>query len=101
MVKEQQQAGGGAADDRATDAAEGVLVQVCIECGREYMFEEDEPPAELRCEKCGNVVFRSFFSDTSPDEARQDFADATGRDLSPNDPEADMTASDLHDLGNT
>jgi DNA-directed RNA polymerase subunit RPC12/RpoP len=102
MTNERQRpaAGESAARQRDDPPPEGVLVQVCIQCGKEYMFEEDEPPAELRCEKCGSVVFRSFFSDTSPDEARRDFEDTTGRELAPNDPAADVTRSDLHDLNN-
>jgi DNA-directed RNA polymerase subunit RPC12/RpoP len=102
MAKERQHpAAGGEAAQRADAPAEGVLVQVCIECGKEYMFEEDEPPRELRCEKCGNVVFRSFLSDSSPDEVRRDFEDTAGRELSPNDPDADPTRSDLLDLNNS
>ena len=34
---------------------EGVLVQVCIECGRQYMYDTQEPPPEnLASDKCGN-----------------------------------------------
>jgi DNA-directed RNA polymerase subunit RPC12/RpoP len=78
----------------------GVLVQVCLECGKEYMYENQEPPAELVCEKCGNAVFRSFFAATRPDDVQRDFAETTERDTGTTDPATDVTRGDLHDLGN-
>ena len=82
------------------DASEGVLVQVCIECGKEYMFEDTEPPEDLTCEKCGNRVFRSFFAETREDDVRADFRDSTERDTATDDPATDVTRGDLQDLGN-
>jgi predicted nucleic acid-binding Zn-ribbon protein len=80
--------------------ADGVLVQVCLKCGKEYMFDTGEPPAELSCEKCGSEVFRSFFSPPRGDEAAEDFRDSTERDTLTTDPGTDVTRGDLHDLGN-
>ncbi len=80
--------------------ADGVLVQVCLECGKEYIFDEKEPPGDMVCEKCGNGVFRSFFSVTGYDEAEADFIRSTERDLAPNDDESDVTRSDIYDLNN-
>jgi transcription initiation factor TFIIIB Brf1 subunit/transcription initiation factor TFIIB len=80
--------------------ANGVLVQVCLKCGLEYMFEDEEPPAELVCEKCGSQVFRSFFADTGEDEAAEDFRESTERDTLTTDPATDVTRGDLHDLRN-
>jgi DNA-directed RNA polymerase subunit RPC12/RpoP len=79
---------------------DGVLVQVCLECGREYHFLEEEPPADLRCEKCGNIVFRSFFAETEPDEVVEDFRESTERDTGTTDPSTDVSRGDLHDLRN-
>jgi predicted nucleic acid-binding Zn-ribbon protein len=78
----------------------GVLVQVCLKCGKEYMFEDEAPPPELKCGKCGSAVFRSFFADTAPDEVRDDFREATERDTLTTDPGTDVTRGDLHDLSN-
>ena len=75
-----------------------ILVQVCVECGREYTFEDEEPPEDLACEKCGGKVFRSFYDSENPSEALQDFDDTTGRDMRPDDPEGDTTRGDLIDL---
>lgn len=80
--------------------ADGVLVQVCVECGKEYMFENEEPPDELTCDKCGNTVFRAFYAAPDGDEAAEDFRESTERDLLTTDSASDVTRGDLHDLGN-
>jgi DNA-directed RNA polymerase subunit RPC12/RpoP len=84
----------------AEDRNEGILVQVCIECGKEYFSDDSQPPRSLRCEKCGNTVFRSYYADTRPDDVAQDFADSTERDTATNDSATDITRGDLHDLNN-
>ncbi len=80
--------------------ADGVLVQVCLECGKEYIFDERPPSGDLVCEKCGNGVFRSFFTVTGYDDVEDDFIRSTERDLAPNDDESDVTRSDIIDLNN-
>ena len=50
---------------------EGVLTQVCLECGKEYYYDRTEPPAEQVCERCGNKVFRSFFDVTRKDDSQR------------------------------
>ena len=77
-----------------------VLVEICIECGKEYMFDNQETPDDLRCEKCGNTVFRAFHASRRSDEAADDFHDSTDRDLLTTDPPSDVTRGDLHDLNN-
>ena len=77
-----------------------VLVQVCIECGKEYMFEDVEPPEDLTCEKCGGEVFRSFDARTTSDEVDSDFRETTERDTATDDPATDVTRGDLQDLSN-
>ncbi len=80
--------------------ADGVLAQVCLECGKEYLFDDTQPPADLTCEKCGNKVFRSFFTVRGYDEVEADFRASTERDLAPDDTEADVTRADVMDLNN-
>ncbi|HEX6308261.1 MAG TPA: hypothetical protein VFZ69_08750 [Longimicrobiales bacterium] len=84
----------------AKDGSGGVLVQVCLECGKEYMYENEEPPSDLTCEKCGNTVFRSFYANTRTDETAEDFREATERDVLTTDSATDITRGDLHDLNN-
>lgn len=84
----------------ADRGAGGVLVQVCLKCGKEYTFEDEAPPSDLACQKCGGDVFRSFYAATRSDEALDDFREATERDTLTTDPATDVTRGDLHDLGN-
>ena len=77
-----------------------VLVQVCLECGKEYMFENQEVPDDLTCDKCGNGVFRSFYANARSDEASDDFRDSTERDVLTTDSASEVTRGDLHDLNN-
>jgi hypothetical protein len=80
--------------------AGGVLIQVCLKCGKEYSFDQQAPPADLECGKCGSGVFRSFFAAPTGDEAAADFRESTERDTLTTDPGTDVTRGDLHDLGN-
>lgn len=75
-----------------------VLLQVCIECGNEYFYDDQEPPSDLTCDKCGNGVFRSFHSDTRENEAAEDFRETTERDTGMEDGAGEVTRGDLHDL---
>lgn len=88
------------ADEGRDVNADRVLVQVCIQCGKEYTFDDQPPPQQMTCGKCGNGVFRSFYSDRTGDEVTEDFRDATERDTLTTDPGTDVTQGDLHDLRN-
>jgi DNA-directed RNA polymerase subunit RPC12/RpoP len=85
---------------QGNDESGGVLVQVCLECGKQYFFDDHEPQAGLTCEKCGNGVFRSFFAERRPGEASRDFTETTERDVRTDDPATDVTRGDLQDLNN-
>lgn len=80
--------------------AQGVLTQVCIRCGQEYIFDHEELPAELTCERCGNTVFRTFFDVTSRDDVEDDFRASTERATATDDDANDVTAGDIRDLNN-
>lgn len=85
--------------ERGREAVQEVLTLVCETCGKDYFFEDEAPPAEMKCEKCGGTVFRAFDS-TVGDEASDDFRDSTERDLDPDDAEGDALPGDLMDLNN-
>ena len=76
----------------------GILVEICVECGREYTFEDDPPPDDLTCEKCGGGVFRSYYEPYEKSDASRDFDETTSRDMNPDDAEGETTAGDLVDL---
>jgi DNA-directed RNA polymerase subunit RPC12/RpoP len=86
-------------DNPAGDAPTEVLTLVCENCGKDYFFEDEPPPADMRCEKCGGTVFRSFHTSVG-DEAADDFRDSTERDLDPDDAEGDVLPGDVMDLNN-
>lgn len=88
-------------EDREASAAGGVVLLVCMECGREVQFEGDEtPPEDLKCEKCGNEVFRRFEDTETPDDVQADFRETTDREVATDDGPGDVTPGDLHDLNN-
>ena len=76
-----------------------VLTLVCENCGKDYFFDVEPPPADMKCEKCGGTVFRSFHTSVG-DEASDDFRDSTERDLDPDDAEGDVLPGDVMDLNN-
>jgi hypothetical protein len=76
-----------------------VLTLVCENCGKDYFFDTEPPPADMKCEKCGGTVFRSFHTSVG-DEASDDFRDTTERDLDPDDAEGDVLPGDVMDLNN-
>lgn len=83
-------------------ASDGVLLEVCVECGKEYMSEPGEASGPLRCERCGSEVFRSFDAATREEEADADadFHESTDRETTPEDGPTEITRGDLADLGN-
>lgn len=89
-------------DRRAADRGEPVgrlLVQACVECGREFMFE-GESPEGLECDRCGNTVFRAFYADSRPSDEAADFDETTERDLAADAGASDVRPGDLYDLNN-
>jgi NAD-dependent SIR2 family protein deacetylase len=81
-----------------SEPAGEVLTLVCENCGKDYFFDTEPPPVDMKCEKCGGTVFRSFH--TSVGEASDDFRDTTERDLDPDDAEGDVLPGDVMDLNN-
>lgn len=95
---QERDAAGASASGPLDEPAEGVLTLVCLTCGQEYYFTDSEPPSGMSCEKCGNKVFRNFFTPAEDDEVAADFADSTARDLDPDDAEGDALPGDVLDL---
>ncbi|HEX5727152.1 MAG TPA: hypothetical protein VFX98_16865 [Longimicrobiaceae bacterium] len=85
------------AGEGGAQSVEEVLTLVCENCGKDYFFDDEPPPADMRCEKCGGAVFRSFYTRLG-DEAADDFRESTERDLDPDDAEGDVMPGDILDL---
>jgi NAD-dependent SIR2 family protein deacetylase len=75
-----------------------VRVLICLECGKEFMFEDTPPPDDLRCDKCGNGVFRPYVVATRGDEAEDDFRSSTERDTTPEEGPGDVKPGDVRDV---
>ncbi len=82
---------------RGKEPVTEVLTLICEKCGKDYFFEDEEPPQQMTCEKCGGTVFRAFHTVVG-DEASDDFRDSTERDLDPDDAEGDALPGDVMDL---
>jgi len=89
----------GSAGSAATEANK-VVVQVCLLCGTERIFDTAPPQPGMRCTKCGGKVFRTFYDVPGQDEAHEDFRAVTERDLAPDDAESDVSVDDVIDLNN-
>jgi hypothetical protein len=83
-------------DAAGRESAGTMLTLVCERCGKDYFFDDEQPPADMKCEKCGNTVFRSFYETVG--EAADDFRDSTDRDTDPDDAEGDVMPGDILDL---
>lgn len=75
-----------------------VRVLICLECGKEFMFEDAEPPEDLTCDKCGNGVFRDYHASARPDEAEREFRETTERDTLPEEGPGEVTRGDVRDI---
>lgn len=83
---------------RPDSAPDEIRVLICLECGREYHFEDEEPPSDLRCDKCGNAVFRSYAVAAAGDDAEQDFHETTDRDTNPEEGPGEVRPGEIRDL---
>lgn len=77
----------------------GVLTLLCLTCGNRKYYD-DTPPNRVKCEKCGNTVFRNFFSPTEADEATIAHLEETRRQIALDDVSPDTTADDISELNN-
>jgi ribosomal protein S27E len=77
----------------------GVLTLLCLTCGNRKYYD-DTPPSRVKCEKCGNTVFRNFFSPTEPDEATIEQLEETRREIAFDDGSPDTAPDDINELYN-
>ena len=77
----------------------GILTLLCLTCGNRKYYD-DTPPNRLKCERCGNTVFRNFFSPIEPDEATIEQLEETRRQIALDDVSPDTAPDDLRELNN-
>lgn len=80
-----------------SNGPEGMLTLICITCGNEIFFTT-KPPVDDPCPRCGNTVFRSFFTPTVRDEATESMLEQTTRSISLDGGSTDSTIGDIRDL---
>lgn len=99
-----------AAMERADDVADhelppsadgpfGLVTMVCLTCGNEMYFDRTVP-SSLKCDRCGNTVFRSFATPTEPDEAAISELEEQARSQSFGDSSPATAPDELRDLDN-
>lgn len=75
----------------------GFLTLICISCGNRKDYDE-QPPARVKCEKCGNTVFRNFFSPVEADEATIDQLESSRRSIALDDVSPETAPEDIREL---
>jgi hypothetical protein len=94
---EQNKHSGGAMPEQGRPVGE-VQILICMQCGKEFLYETEPPPVGLCCDKCGNGVFRAYVVATHADDVEQEFREETERDLGPEEGPTEVTDDDLRDL---
>jgi hypothetical protein len=62
------------------------------------LFFTTTTPADEPCPRCGNRVFRSFFTPTVQDEVTESMLEDTARSISLDGGSTDSTAGDIREL---
>ena len=75
----------------------GIVTMVCITCGNENHYDK-QVPAAIKCDKCGNTVWRQFATPTAPDEATIAQLEEQTRSTGYGDPSPDTSIEELRDL---
>ena len=75
----------------------GLITMVCITCGNEKFFDK-ELPSSIKCDKCGNTVFRQFATPTEPDEATISQLEEQARSIAYGDASPETSPDELRDL---
>jgi predicted nucleic acid-binding Zn-ribbon protein len=79
------------------EVLQGLMTLVCLTCGKEQYFTK-EVPALVTCPQCAGTVFRSFATQTEPDEAAIDALESQARSMAYGDSSPDTTRDDVRDL---
>jgi hypothetical protein len=81
-----------------SEETQGVLTMVCVTCGAEQFFDDEPPPATMKCEKCEGIVFRAFGTPTTADEAAISGLEERARPMSYGDPSPGISTGELREL---
>ena len=88
------------AEGRAQPGAEprgAVTTMVCMTCGREEFFD-GRVPDNLKCRKCGSVVFRTFETPAADDEVAVSQLEEQARSMAYGDASPETSPDEVRDL---
>lgn len=74
-----------------------VTTMVCLTCGAEQFFD-GAVPANLKCQRCGSSVFRTFDTPTERDEATIAHLEEEARSVQYGDASPQTAPEDVRDL---
>ena len=83
--------------EMASPTIASVTTMVCLTCGAEQFFD-DAVPANLKCQRCGSGVFRTFDTPTERNEATVAHLEEEARSVQYGDPSPQGTVEDARDL---
>ena len=83
--------------EMASPTIASVTTMVCLTCGAEQFFD-DAVPANLKCQRCGSGVFRTFDTPTERNEATVAHLEEEARSVQYGDPSPSGTQEDARDL---
>ena len=74
-----------------------VTTMVCMTCGSEEFFD-DRVPDNLKCRKCGSVVFRTFETPAADDEVAVSRLEEQARSMAYGDASPETSPDEVRDL---
>jgi hypothetical protein len=74
-----------------------VTTMVCVTCGNEEFFD-DRVPDNLKCRKCGSVVFRTFETPAPDDEVAASQLEEQARSMAYGDASPETSPDEVRDL---
>lgn len=74
-----------------------VTTMVCLTCGNEEFFD-GQVPDNLKCRKCGSVVFRTFETPAANDEVAVSQLEEQARSMAYGDASPETSPDEVRDL---
>ena len=74
-----------------------ITTMVCMTCGSEEFFD-GRVPDNLKCRKCGSVVFRTFETPASNDEVAESGLEEQARSMAYGDASPETSPDEVRDL---
>ena len=96
-VRREPQPEPGAGARSGSEPSGAVTTMVCMTCGSEEFFD-GQVPDNLKCRKCGSVVFRTFETPASNDEVAESGLEEQARSMAYGDASPDTSPDEVRDL---